>query len=757
MLPNDELYASQWHFSLIGDIARIWDDYTGAGVTAAIYDDGIQYDHPDLDDNYDTSRHFTHGGVTFDAYPHSLNRDAHGTSVAGLLAAEANGIGGVGVAFGAMLTGIDVFNDMNAQPRPVENASFAYGKNFDIMSNSWSYVPDFAAYNDLGDPGSDTALMLDAMRQATVDGRGGLGTVITMAAGNEGANASGYGGVGSALTIGVAASDETGWIARYSNWGPSILVTAPAAAYTTDLMGDDGYSPGDWTDSFSGTSAATPIVSGVVALMLEAAPDLGWRDVKTILALSAAQTGSAYGGAGGGEEQGAWQRIGEGHWNNGGASWHMSYGFGMVDAFAAVRMAEAWLTMTGAAQTSWNEVQLSASTLGTPTAIPDLGTGALSLTVTDAFTVEHVHVNIDLTHDAFSTLEADLIAPDGTTVALLLSPDGRQRALSPSISSFEFDIGVTAFLGQQATGVWTLQVHDLVPENAGVLQGFAIDFFGTADSDNDVHTFTSDFANLQAADGDRGVIVDHDDGIDWLNFAAFQQKVTVRLDLGYVIFDGVTQMTVDPDTVIENVMGGDGNDRLRGNVESNHLAGQRGNDDLRGLGGNDILEGGLGRDTAYAGSGEDWLDGGADRDRLIGGGGHDTIEGGDGKDILLGGRGCDHLIGGEGKDRLIGGLGNDTLDGGLSQDKLSGEQGADTFIFGVGSNIDLILDFEDDLDDILFDAQLWGGTVLSAAEMLGYADDGGADVVFTFGADVLIVIGIDDKTMLLDDIGYFLV
>ena len=106
MRPNDPFYADQWHLQAIGDIETIWDEYTGAGVAVGVYDDGIQYDHPDLDDRYDPDREVVIDGEQLDGY----TTDSHGTSVAGLIAAELNEEGGVGVAFDAELTGVNIFD-----------------------------------------------------------------------------------------------------------------------------------------------------------------------------------------------------------------------------------------------------------------------------------------------------------------------------------------------------------------------------------------------------------------------------------------------------------------------------------------------------------------------------------------------------------------------------------------------------------------------------------------------------------------------
>ena len=126
-------------------------------------------------------------------------------------------------------------------------------------------------------------------------------------AGNENLDANGDSLSASRFTITVAAATRDGFASYYSNYGASILVTAPGGGVpgdivTIDRQGSDGYNKsagedGNYTNTFNGTSAATPIVSGVVALMLDANADLGWRDVQNILAASAVHTGSEIGSA----------------------------------------------------------------------------------------------------------------------------------------------------------------------------------------------------------------------------------------------------------------------------------------------------------------------------------------------------------------------------------------------------------------------------------------------------------------------------
>lgn len=176
---------------------------------------------------------------------------------------------------------------------------------------------------------------------------------------------------------------------------------------------------------------------------------------------------------------------------------------------------------------------------------------------------------------------------------------------------------------------------------------------------------------------------------------------------GFTIANGV---------VIENAIGGSGDDTLTGNDADNTLTGNagddtilggRGNDDIDGGANNDTLRGNGGADQIESASGTNTMHGDTGADTLIGGSGTDTIYGNSGADTISGGGSGDFLYGGRGDDTISGGAGNDRITGGMGQDTLTGGAGADTFIFDyvsdswAGSNRrDTIMDFEVGVDHI---------------------------------------------------------
>ena len=150
--------------------------------------------------------------------------------------------------------------------------------------------------------------------------------------------------------------DQAGWV--------SIRSSQPTGWANWYNPASDPIPPGqlDYT-AFNGTSAAAPVVSGVVALMLQANPFLGWRDVQTILAYSARHVGSQIGDPAPpvSNELNTWNYNDAVDWNGGGLHFSRDYGFGLVDAFAAVRLAETWNVGSPEVQSSGNEESANGS------------------------------------------------------------------------------------------------------------------------------------------------------------------------------------------------------------------------------------------------------------------------------------------------------------------------------------------------------------------------------------------------------------
>ncbi len=790
--PADELVPQQWHLLAMGDLERIWDEFTGAGIKVGIYDDGVQYTHHDLNDNYDASNHVVIGPTTFDGI-NTSGADGHGTAVAGLIAGENDGVGTVGVAFGAHITGVNIFDPASALfinagvPTAFYNA-IAQSSRYDVVNNSWGSVPSYDAFQNLN-TGSFSAQTVAGWNSAAAGGRGGLGTIVVKSSGNDDKDANGDGANAAQVTITVSAIGDSGFAASYSNYGASILVGAPGSEFdfngglgitSTDLLGTDGYNtraaPGsanDYTDDFGGTSAAGPIVAGVTALMLDANAGLGWRDVQNILAASAHHTGSAYGAtAPGSFEDGVWQFNKANTWNGGGMHVHSNYGYGAIDAYAAVRMAEVW-TLFGAAATTTNQVNLTSTFGGLPLNLVDNGLFTYAVGtpfIETGVEAEYLSVRLNITHADWTQLRISIVSPEGTEIKLT---DGKAGNSATSDSPLNWSFGIESLRGENFNGSWTLKINDVVAGQTGTLNGWAITFSGQAPTTNDVFHFTDEFSELSALAGQssRRTISDLDGGTDWINAAAVTSGSVINLNANtYSRIDG-TLVKIIGANAIENAVSGDGNDVLIGNDADNTLYGMRGADTMRGGLGSDLYgvdnagdvvteATGQGSDTVRASvsyalgagnevevietadamgvaainltgnevnqalngnDGGNLLQGLDGYDEIHGLGGNDTLDGGEFYDDIYGGEGNDLLIGGgtgviAGLDDLLdGGNGDDTLIGGTNGDSLDGGGGSrDLASYAGSSGVRVALD-----GSVTFTGDAAGDTLIRIEDLLG--------------------------------------
>ena len=702
-IPTDNLFTNQWHLQNTGqsggiagidlNVTPVWDDYTGKGVTVAVYDDSVQFTHHDLDDNYDASRHITLGGGIHNPAPSGAS-DNHGTAVAGIIAAENNGSGTVGVAYDATLVGVDA---LAINTFPLFGQAMAAQQNFDVVNHSWGFTTPFAA--------NEQSAMWSAYFFAGIDssvdnGRGGLGTNIVTSAGNDrqddrDVNDSNF--TSTHQTIAVAAMSHDNSVSYYSTPGAAVLVSATtngpvnSGIWTTDRLGGEGYSSSDHTGGFGGTSAAAPMVSGVVALMLEANPDLGWRDVQQILSYSAKHAGSAVGTGPSGHERYTWTFNGADNWNGGGLHFSNDYGFGRVDALAAVRLAETWDLQS----TSANEATATGSWVGS-VAVPDNNPSGVSFSFTVGTSLRIEAIDLDLTgsHSYTGDLVVTLRSPDGT-VSTLLDAVGAANPFPSTGWTFTSH----AFRGELSSGTWTVTITDRFAGDTGAFTNASFTAYGSADTTNDLYVYTDEFGTY-GTDAGRQVLSDTDGGVDTINAAAVTSGSVINLNAGTTSTVAGRTFAVAAGSVVENAYGGDGNDVLTGNAAGNVLSGGRGRDYLLGEEGNDVLNGGAGDDQLFGGAGADALNGGsgndiaryehsgsgvrvslqtgdasggdAEGDRLIG---IENIQGSQFEDVLWGNDQGNKLYGHDGNDYLLGNDGNDQLNAGAGNDQLFGGGG----------------------------------------------------------------------------------
>lgn len=612
-LPADNHFPWQW--SLVSpysiNVLPVWNDYDGTGVRVAVFDQGIDVTHADLDGN--VLRLIGRDAATFsgDGLPR-VTSDNHGTAIAGVIAAERDGRGTVGVAYNADL--VSIYSPLNETPLTFGGAvanAFAYARfaSVDVVNNSWGYGNYFQF-----DPNNafldnfDSSVFAAAGRELktlAASGRDGLGTVVVQSAGNSfdwGDNTNLHSFQNSRYTITVAASDYFGSAARYSSPGASILVTAPGGGtsgasgiVTTDRAGSAGYVTSDYV-FVAGTSFSSAIASGTVALMLQANPELGYRDVQEILAYSAVRL----------PQPGAqWEFNAASNWNGGGLHFNSGvhrFGFGLIDATAAVRLAETW----GSTHTLANLDEVTA-TSAPHVRIPDANAAGIedSIVIDTSLRVERVEVSLDIAHTFIGDLTVELTSPRGITSTLLTHPgQGRLSTSGSGQWNIDFTFDTVAYWGEEAEGAWTLRVTDTGAGGTGTLEGWSMTLLGEPASQDDTYIYTNEYAESVRLEAGRSTLTDTG-GADTLNAAAVSTASRIDLTPGAESTIADTALLIDRDALIEHAIGGDGNDTIAGNASDNVLRGMRGNDTLLGGEGNDVLDGGSGSDVLSGGAGMD--------------------------------------------------------------------------------------------------------------------------------------------------------
>ena len=476
----DPLLADQWHLQNTGQNggtpgedtrARLaWATTKGAGIRVAVVDDGVEIVHPDLAPNVVAGASFSYrSGNRGSVYPVPCTADDdHGTSVAGIvLARDDNALGGAGVAPRASLVAYDALaSSLDA------DVADALGRASDqnaIYQNSWGSPDDGAVHRA-------EASFVSAIEAGIAGGRGGRGSIFVFPAGNGGclardratglcqvdnSNLDGY--VNQRGVITVCAVDDSGRQAWYGEPGANVLVCAPssgdkAVGITTTTIRSE------YRNNFSGTSASTPMVSGVVALMLATNPQLTWRDVRLILAATARQNDPGNAG---------WTS----HY---GYRFNHRFGFGVADAQAAVAAAQTWTSVGGSAQQKvcGPYVRTPVLPLRDPGAGGALSPATDSVTVTgcDISQIEFVEIRLTTTHPYIGDLRLRLTSPNGLASELA---DQRLCAGSGGCGNYaDWPFGSVRHLGEPANGVWTFEATDMAVADEGSFDRWSIRFYG---------------------------------------------------------------------------------------------------------------------------------------------------------------------------------------------------------------------------------------------------------------------------------------
>lgn len=597
--PDDPLAAKQWYLS-DANILPVWGDYDGSGVRIAMFEPGGEFatapeifdiDHPDLAANVDPAWL----KAQRDTGKLPLLASNHATMVAGVMVAARNEQGGLGVAHGATLGGFYLANKGD------DLAGLGSMVNFDVANHSWGFRQDFGLGN-LADGHINTSAALATNAQyAAHNGRGGLGTVIVTAGGNN--RASGGSAQGSLTnnnrySIQVAAVNAQADLSTlhigatpFSNPGASLLIAAPGSNVLSTsrmLETEQGSTFGNRYSAMQGTSFATPIVSGVVALMLQANPNLGYRDVQQILAVSARRVN---------DPATHWNDNHARNWNGGGMHASHDYGFGQVDARAAVRLSEAWASRS----TGANGHLLAASSGLLADTVASGARIEKTLDIPSGLHVEHVEVDFDATVGRLGDLIVRLVSPGGTESLLLdrqgKVPQGLHNASDEDSGddrsgAFKYSFMTTRDWGEDSAGRWSLHVSSANTALPITLNSWALRLHGREASADDTYFYTDEYVQEAGRQAPRGILEDSIQGTaggrNTLNAAAVSTDVVVDLTGGSASIGG-TPLTLKSPGEVHNLISGDGNDTLTAGLTSALLDGGRGVNTLHGGAGNDVF------------------------------------------------------------------------------------------------------------------------------------------------------------------------
>jgi subtilisin family serine protease len=504
--PRDPLYPQQWYLNHNGgnqliagshiSVEKAWDITRGVrSVVIAVVDDSFDLNHPDFQGSGKIVAPRDLKENDFLPLP-DVEETSHGTACAGIALAEENGTGIVGVAPGCALMPIRTTGFLDDES--VEDIfNWSIEKGASVISCSWGAS---AVYFPL------SLRQRAVITRAATKGRNGKGCVILFAAGNANRPIDGTifernwpknllsgntawlsGFAVHTDVMAISASTSLNKKSAYSNWGNNIAICAPSnnappgmwfqeagfietqpaiasslsgiGMLTSDQLGAAGYDPGDFTRNFGGTSAATPVVAGVAALMLSANPDLTAQQVRRILQETTDKILDTNPDPQLGLKEGTYNSNGHSQW----------FGYGKVNAAKAVQTAQQ-MRAGGSAATKQikgrNDSQIG---------IPDNNKQGIksAIAISEASLVQDIQVTVNITHDFLGDLEIYLIAPNNKQVLLQNRTLGRRTALQTTYTARSHP-SLKQLQSSSAKGNWQLWIVDYASQDVGRLNSWEL-------------------------------------------------------------------------------------------------------------------------------------------------------------------------------------------------------------------------------------------------------------------------------------------
>ncbi|VDN58138.1 unnamed protein product [Dracunculus medinensis] len=450
---NDPLWADMWYLNravfdrgMDHNVREAWAlGYTGRGVVVTILDDGLERTHPDIAPNYDAKASYDVNDRDDDPTPRYdyTDENRHGTRCAGEVAAIFNNsLCIVGIAYNSRIGGIRML-DGDVTDAVEANSLGHNSDHIDIYSASWG--PD----DDGRTVDGPAKLTRRAFEKGIREGRGGLGSIFVWASGNGGkdadsCNCDGY--TNSIYTLSISSATENGNVPWYSEACSSTLATAYSSGASGERMILTTDLHHSCTNSHTGTSASAPLAAGIVALTLEANPKLTWRDMQAILFHIVVRTA-----------QPSNLRAGDWVMNGVGRNVSHSFGYGLMDAGAMVKLAAFWTTVPEQKKCTISYPGRYKSILqGNRLQLQLYSDGCAMDPRNMVMHLEHVQAIITLTAPKRGDIEIYLTSPSGTKSVLLAK---RSRDTSPT-GFRDWAFMTTHNWGEMAIGLWTLEIDN---------------------------------------------------------------------------------------------------------------------------------------------------------------------------------------------------------------------------------------------------------------------------------------------------------
>ena len=521
----------------------------GQGVNVLVLDNGVEINHEDLKDNVNPSMTWNFQNNNSDPTPSGSSPDAHGTNAAGIIAAVQNGIGVMGIAPRVTLGAAGDARILNTAQEYAAFGGAPWSINAHVINSSIGRNPiPPLSYTDAIAVGGQPWTNLRSNKGLIVVQSAGneyikfrqrdcrkVNNTTQIVSCENPVNET---DLLNPMRLSIAAANAKGYRASYSSAGSINWVTGLGGEYSstgnygevgsaaneegpqiysTDLMGcERGYSqnglsadntvqfmiggspinmeknPNCNFDQMNGTSASAPTITGVVALMLSANPNLSWRDVRHILATTSKQMDPDYGSRDGRNKQinlvdytftdststaltdGASATRVDYGWQTNAAGYKYSnwYGFGLADATAAVAKAKATTTYMSAALTlpAFIPVPAMENKSFTYGQVTKLG----EFTVTGADKVDGMQLRLnagtkdagtsdDQDSDDSSSTASDLCigsvgiyvqSPSGTVSILAVPYNIYYNTDTQLTTTNDYGLGTYAFYGEAAAGSW---------------------------------------------------------------------------------------------------------------------------------------------------------------------------------------------------------------------------------------------------------------------------------------------------------------